>query len=137
MHQHPLVVVHAESREPQRNGQEARRLGREIETRGVRPAHDVRQLPQTRIVEFVVVEKRVEAAPVATVGEDDTLDVVRRGAPRPGEAENVSSGREQESRVLIDEARNQPWTGHPIDLGTLAGYPAHSFRLLSAGTLCQ
>jgi hypothetical protein len=123
--EHPVIVVHAQTRKPERNRKEPRRLRREVQSCGVRPSNDLGEIAQAGIVKFVVVQECVKTALIAAVTEVGALDIERNCAPRSRKAKHIVCGREQKRRVLVNEPRNQPWTGHTIDLRPFAGNPAH------------
>jgi hypothetical protein len=55
----------------------------------------------------------------------DVFDVIGDGMQALGLLHHLLRRDEDELRVLIHELPDQPWTGHAIDLDTLARDPFH------------
>jgi len=70
-----LVIVREVEREPLRQGHEAGGLVRQLRTPRVGRAHDERQLVERRITQAVLLDERIEAAPVTVVTQLDSFDV--------------------------------------------------------------
>src|SRR5688500_10560068 len=120
-----LLVVRKELGQTQRDGQQPRALRGEIRARGVGTAHDRRQLRQRGVVEPVLQEERVEGAERTVVRKLDALDVIRRRAALAGHPHHLGGRYEQELRVGIDEAQDQPRAGDAVDLRALSRNPLH------------
>ena len=97
----------------------------ELEPGGVRSPHDHRDLLQRRVVDPVLAEEGVEAAERPVMGELDSFDVERRGAFLERAGEHLRRRREEELRLRVDVARDEPGAGDPVHLGAFAGDPFH------------
>ena len=98
----------------------------ELELRGVRAAHDERELLERRVVEAVVLQESVEAAELAFVREVDVRYVVGNRVARLRGITHLLGRHVQELRVLVDEARDQPRAGNAVYFGALARDPARA-----------
>src|SRR5690349_10788317 len=73
-----------------------------------------------------MIQKRVEATPVAGMGERlGPLDVVGSRASLLGDRKYAVSRHIEKLRLRLDEAADQPRTGDAIDLGVFACDPLH------------
>src|SRR5216684_2152038 len=63
------------------------------------------------------------------------LDVVRGGPLPLGHCRNLLCRDEEEFRLLVNEAPDEPGTGNPVDVGILSRDPLHSCTsfLITAG----
>src|SRR5215207_8623357 len=77
--QHLMVVLEARA-QAERDGEQPRRLRRQVEPLGVRAADDAGELVERGIVQSVLGEEGVEAAALADMRELDPRHVVRGGA---------------------------------------------------------
>jgi hypothetical protein len=80
------------ARQPERHGEQPRRLRGEVERAGVGAAHDRREAVERRIAQAVPADERVEAALAAAVRVLDVGHVVRRRAVRGGERADLRVG---------------------------------------------
>jgi hypothetical protein len=119
-----LVVVLEIARQPERDRREAGGLRREIEPRRVGAAHDDREVRERRIAQAVVLEKGIEAAELAVVREVHVGNVVRQCVPFSRRLEHFLGRHVVELGFPVDEARDEPGTGDPVDLRALARHPA-------------
>src|SRR2546426_1688952 len=126
-----LVIIGEELRQAQGNGEQSSRLRGQVQTIGVRPADDNRQLVQGRIRQGVLLQKGVEAAQGPIMRKLDSLYVVWGRAKFLGTREHQSRRGEEKLRRGVNESGNQPWAGDAIDLRTLTRNPSH--RRLAAG----
>ena len=99
MPQHLVVVLEARA-QAQRDGEQPRRLRRQVEPLGVRAADDRGELVERRIVEPVLREERIEAAPLADVRELDPRHVVGDGAGLLGDRAHPLGGTNRNSGSL-------------------------------------
>ena len=116
-----VVLVHA--RQPERGGEQAGGLGRELRAGGVGAAHDLGEPAQGGQVEAEFVEHGVEAAALAPVAPGDALDVEGGGGEALGDARDLGRVDIEEDGLRIDEAADQPGAGDAVDLGPGAGHP--------------
>src|SRR5215212_469273 len=130
--QHLVVVAEARP-QAERDGEEPGRLGRQVEPLGIRAADDPGELVECRIVQPVLRQERVEAAPLAHVRELDPRHVVGNGAGLFGHLEHALGRHEKKFRCLIDEAGDQPRAGKAVDDRALARNPFHLAISWSAG----
>src|SRR5947209_6827236 len=105
------MVVGENARQPERDSQQPRALRRDIEPVSVRAPHDPRELVECRLPQLVLLEKSIEAAEWTIVGQLDALDVVGNGAGLPGDAWYLGRWNEEELRLAVDEASDQPGAG--------------------------
>jgi len=124
------MVVGIDGREAERDGEQTRRLRRELQPRGVGAAHNQCQRVQRGTLDTVNLQEGVEAAQFAIVRERlGARDVVRGGPGLGGDGEDALGRGEEEFGCRIDEATDKPGTGDPIDFGTLASDPGARFRV--------
>src|SRR5688572_10231668 len=76
-----LVIVGEVAGEPQRDRQQPRRLGRQVQPVGVGPPHDDRELLEVWIGQAILLQKAVKAAAGPLMRELHSLDIIRN---RPG-----------------------------------------------------
>lgn len=112
-----------DARQAKRHGQQARRLGGQIQAGGVGAAHDHRQPVQGRNGQAEFSQHHVKAAQVAAVAEEHAFDVEGGGVVAFGHALDLGRGDEQDHRARIDKAADQPGTGDAVDLGPRARDP--------------
>ena len=114
------VVVVATSERPRSSTSSPGRLGRVVAlVVEVGLVHDPRDLPQHRVVELVAAQERLEAAVAAVVGELDAAHVERRRVRR----HLVGVVDEDELRLRVDEAPDQPRAGGPVDVAVRGASP--------------
>src|SRR5205823_9126469 len=93
-------------------------------------------LPQDRVVELVASQERLEAAVAAVVGKFRATHVEGRGV----RWHLIRVVYEDELRIGVDEASDQPRAGRSIDVAVLTGRPLHptgsSTRAASSATAC-
>src|SRR3954468_14761897 len=85
-----------------------------------------------------MLDERIEAAPLALVGEMHVGHVIRNGFPLPGRREHLAGRDINELGLRIDEPRDEPWAGDAVDLRSLPRHPARRRvnRLPVERTLC-
>ena len=118
-----LEVVAEHARKAERGREEAGRLRREIEPRGVGGAHDRRQTVERRAGEAERLDHRVEGAALALMAPEHAVNVERCGIEALGHRLYLGRGHEQEDGIGVDEAPDEPGTGDAIDLGPRARHP--------------
>src|SRR4029450_13308455 len=87
------------------------RLRREGTGVGVGPAHDEREVSQSGIAELVLLQERIEGTAVAVMTELHPGHVVWDGVFTLRHPHDLRRGNEEEGRLLVDEATDQPGTG--------------------------
>ncbi|MOA38450.1 hypothetical protein D3C78_1601360 [compost metagenome] len=80
---------------------------------------------QGGVAQPVLVQEGVEAAPLPDMAEFDARDVVGRRLLLGSHSQHLCSGYVEKLGLRIDEARDQPGTGDPVDLWTFTGNPLH------------
>ncbi len=83
--------------------------------------HDLRDLPQHRIAELVAAQEGLEAAVAAVVGELDTTHVERGRVA----GHLVWVVDEDELRLRVEEAPDQPGAGGAVDVAMATRRPPH------------
>src|SRR5438552_16377987 len=97
--------------EPERHGEQARGLRRELKPWRVGTAHDQRERVECWILDAIDLEKGIEAAELAVMRERlGARDVVGRGARFRRDSKDAFGRGEQEFGFRIDEAPDQPGT---------------------------
>src|SRR5437868_4200081 len=96
----------------------------------VRAAHDQRERVERRIVELVLLEEGIERAVVAMMPQLHAGDVVGYGLLALGHLHDVGGRNEEEHRLTVDKAANQPWARNAVHTRFFPGYPFHGFLLL-------
>jgi hypothetical protein len=86
---------------------------------------DARQQPEGRIVEPVLLDEDLERAQPVSVRVPRAGRVVGVGLLALGGLEHLVRRDVQELGLRIDEVPDQPWTGDPIGLRSLACHPFH------------
>jgi hypothetical protein len=119
-----VVVVAEPGREPERHGEQAGALRRQVEPVGVGTAHDARKREKMRVrVEAEAFQKRVEGAGVPLVLEGSARQIVGDRALVGSDGHDLIRLREEEAGLRIEEAADQPRAGDAIDLRTAARDP--------------
>ena len=112
-----MVVVAGQRRQAERNRMQAGRFRREVGPRGVGAAHDQSQPRQRRLAfQPEQLEHGVEAAAFALVRDFDIGDVERDAAEFLGRRLDIGRIDEQDLRIGVDEAADQPGAGDAVDL---------------------
>ena len=118
-----LEVVGIHARQPERGGEQAGRFRREVEPGRVGAAHDRREAQQRLGAEAELLDHDVEGAALAAVAPEHALDVEGRRREALGDGLDLGRRDEQEHRVRIDEAADQPRAGDAVDLRPRARHP--------------
>jgi hypothetical protein len=126
---HVFVVVPGGRLEAGGQGVEPGGLRRQLTRVGVGAAHDQRQRIERRIGQLVLLEKRVERAPLAVVAELDVRHVVRDRALALGDGHHLTRRHEEERRLTVDEAADEPRTRDTVDACFFASHPFHGSLL--------
>jgi hypothetical protein len=119
------VVVLEESRESQRNRQQAGALRLRLEAVRIGTADDPRELTEGGIVQAILVHECVEAALRPDVGQFHSLNIEWNSASLLCYACDVGRRHEQELGLPVDETFDKPRTRDPVDLGSLSCNPLH------------
>ena len=91
-----VVIVREQSRQPQRDRQQAGGLRRKIEASGVGAANDRCEFAQGRIGQGIPLHERVKTALLADMTELDVGHIERNGTRFDGDFRNTIGGDEQE-----------------------------------------
>src|SRR5260370_18211330 len=119
------IVVPEVGREPERQGEQAWRLRRELEMCGVGPAHDQRERAEGRVVDGVNIEKRIETAQLTVMQEwVGAGDVIGDGAGRLRHVEHLLGRDVEEGSLWVDKSADQPRAGDAVYFRALASDPA-------------
>src|SRR5262245_5802099 len=124
MAQHLLVVL-VDVAKAQGYREQAGRLRRQVEPRGIGAAHDLGELVEARRVELVLGEEGVEAALVADMAELHARDVIGNRAALFGDFQHIARRHVEKLRLLVDEAQDQPRAGDAVDLRPFTSDPFH------------
>src|SRR5439155_1430536 len=112
-------------RQAQRDGEQPCRLRGEVQTMGVGPADDNRQLVQGGISQAVLLEEGVEAAQRPIVRKSHAFDIVRDRIELGGTGADLRGWCKEKLGLPIDESRDQPRACDAIDLRMLTSNPSH------------
>jgi len=110
-------------RQAERRGEQPGGLQRQVRPRGIRAAHEQGEAFQRRRVKAELGQYGVEGAALAAMAPEDALDVEWHGTETIGHGGNFAGGDEQEHRVAVDEAADQPGAGDSIDFRPRAPDP--------------
>jgi hypothetical protein len=94
---------------------------------GIKPSRRpaVRLPAEFPVLQAVVREKAVEAAAFAAMGQRNPRNVERDGTGRGRDALHLYRRHEQEFRLIVDEAGDQPGAGDPVDDRPRPRHPLH------------
>ena len=117
------VIIRNVDRKPQRNRKQTGRLRGKLHTVGIGTPDDRCNPAERWIGEMIILDKGVEGAALAAMGEGDARDIIGNGAGIFRNLENVSGRHVDETRVGVDKSPDQPGAGDPIDLWPFASNP--------------
>src|SRR2546425_6693141 len=95
--------------------------------------HDQREAVEGRVLQGVLQDDGLEAAPAVDVTQLDSANVVWDGAIALRNCCDLGRRNVQEPGVRIDKAFDEPWARDPIDAGVLSGDPLHRCSSLPLG----
>ena len=122
---HVVVIVTADRLEAGGSGVEPGGFGRQTAIVGVGTPYDRGEGGQRRIHQLVAVDERVEGAPRTLVTELHVRNVIGNRAFASRRVHDLARRDEQELRLRIDEAADEPRTGDTVDPGTFTRDPLH------------
>src|SRR6266566_1894709 len=127
VHDHPVLqhfmVIREVSRKAERNCKQAAALRGQIVPRCIGAPDNRRQVVESRVLDVVDAQDRIERTALALVRELDAIDIVGNPASLFGDGENLFRRDVNEFRPRVDETVDQPGARDTIDLRVLARHP--------------
>lgn len=127
-----LMVILKNSRQAERQSQQARCLRSQVEARRIRGTHDDRERDQRGVGQLIFRQESIETAELANVSQLHARDIKRYRTFALGDGQHLVRGYKEKFRRLIDEPLDQLGAGNAVNFRALARNPFHV--ILRAGS---